>query len=180
MRIIAGTAGGRRLLAPSGNTTRPMTDRVRESLFSSIAARIPNSRVFDLYAGTGSLGLEALSRGAGMVTFVERDRRALEALRRNIESVGLGGTVVAGEVDGFLARGGTDCDIAFVDPPYALSLPSLVETVGNLSHLVARDGLVIVHRRSGEEPPAGITGLAIVDERNYGSAVIWRYAKEDT
>lgn len=180
MRIIAGTARGRRLLAPPGLTTRPMTDRVRESLFSSIAPWIPDGNVLDLYAGTGSLGLEASSRGATEVTFVERDRRALEKLRRNIESVGLGGTVVAGDVDAFLSRAEANYDLAFVDPPYSLPLPSLVETLGNLSQRVVGDGLVIVHRRSGEEPPTGITSLALVDERDYGSAAVWRYAKEDT
>jgi 16S rRNA (guanine966-N2)-methyltransferase len=157
-----------------------MTDRVRESLFSSIAAMIPESTVLDLYAGTGSLGLEALSRGAAGVTFVERDRKALQALRRNIDAVGLGGEVVAREVDSFLDRSDAHCDLAFVDPPYAVTLPSLMTTVGKLALLVDPGGLVIVHRRSGEEPPLEIGGLALSDERGYGSAVLWRYEKENT
>ena len=180
MRIIAGVARSRRLVGPPGQTTRPMTDRVRESLFSSIAAWIPNSVILDLYAGTGSMGLEALSRGAGAVTFVERDRAALEALRKNIETVGLGGVVVAGDVDGYLDRASGPVDVAFVDPPYAVPLPSLVETLERLSSLLAEDGIAIVHRRSGEEPPAVVAGLTLVDERSFGSAVLWRYAKEQT
>lgn len=179
MRIIAGQAHGRRLVGPPGQTTRPMTDRVRESLFSSITARIPGSVVLDLYAGTGSMGLEALSRGAAEVTFVERDRKALEALRRNIEAVGLGGAVVAADVDSFLDRSDTNCDLAFVDPPYAVALPSLQTTVGKLARLVSENGLVVVHRRSGEEPPRDMGGLVLTDERGYGSAVLWRYEKEN-
>lgn len=178
MRIISGTARSRRLVGPPGQTTRPMTDRVRESLFSSIAACIPDSVVLDLYAGTGSMGLEALSRGAADVTFVERDRNALNALRKNIETVGLGGRVVSGEVERFLNRARGPVDIAFVDPPYAVALPSLMETMTKLSRVLAQDGMAIVHRRSGEQPPSVIAELDLVDERTYGSAVLWRYTKE--
>jgi len=178
MRIISGTARSRRLIGPPGKTTRPMTDRVRESLFSVIAAWIPGSVVLDLYAGTGSMGLEALSRGAAAATFVERDREALAALRKNIETVGLGGTVIAGDVDRFLDRAGGPIDVAFVDPPYAVALPSLLETMTKLSPLLTQDGVAIVHRRSGEKPPSVIAALELVDERKYGSAVLWRYTKE--
>ena len=180
MRIIAGSARSRRLVGPPGLTTRPMTDRVRESLFSSIAAWLPDSVVIDLYAGTGSMGLEALSRGAADVTFVERDREALAALHKNIETVGLGGRVVPGDVDGFLDRARGPVDVVFVDPPYAVALPSLMETMAKVSRLLADDGLAIVHRRSGEEPPEEIAGLSLVAEREYGSAVLWRYAKENS
>jgi len=180
MRIISGSARGRHLLGPPGKTTRPMTDRMRESLFSSIAAWIPGSNVLDLYAGAGTLGLEALSRGASAATFVEQDRKAVTVLRRNIEAVGLGGAVIAGDVDSFLDRSRSDCDLAFVDPPYAVALPSLLETVGRLAPLVTQDGLVIMHRRSGEEPPAEIGSLAFVAERAYGSGMLWRYQKERT
>lgn len=180
MRIIAGIARSRRLVGPPGQTTRPMTDRVREALFSSIAAWLPDAIVLDLYAGTGSMGLEALSRGAAEVTFVERDRAALDVLRKNIETVGLGGRVIAGDVGTYLDRASGPVDVAFVDPPYAVALPSLVETVQKLSPLLVQDGIAIVHRRAGEEPPVSIADLALIDERRYGSAVLWRYAKEQT
>jgi len=179
MRIIAGRARSRRLVAPPGQTTRPMTDRVRESLFSSIAAWIPGSAVLDLYAGTGSMGLEALSRGADAATFVEQDRAALAALRQNIETIDLGGDVVAGDVGAFLSRAEGPIDIAFVDPPYAVALPSLMEIMQKLAPLLTSDGIVIVHRRTGEDPPESVADLALVDERVYGSAVLWRYAKEE-
>ena len=125
------------------------------------------------------MGLEALSRGAAEATFVERDREALKVLKRNIETVGLGGTVVAGDVDRFLDRSRSRYDLAFVDPPYAVTLASLVETVSRLSTLMAPDALVVVHRRSGETPPTGIGALTLVDERKFGGAVLWRFAKED-
>lgn len=165
-------------MGPPGQTTRPMTDRMREALFSSIAVLVPESVVLDLYAGTGSMGLEALSRGAATVTFVEQDRSALKALRTNIEAVGLGGNVVAGDVDGFLRRAFGSFDLVFVDPPYAVTLPSLVETLTKVSPLLAQNGLVVVHRRRGEQPPELIDDLALIEQRRYGGAELWRYAKE--
>ena len=180
MRIIAGSARSRRLIGPPGTTTRPMTDRVRESLFSSIAAWLPESHVLDLYAGSGSMGLEALSRGAASATFVEQDRHALQALRTNIETVGLGGRVVAGEVDRFLAANTGQFDLAFVDPPYVVALPSLVETMTKLSPRLAQGGLAVVHRRRGDDPPVVIDDLVLCDQRQYGGAELWRYEKEQT
>jgi len=102
-------------------------------------------RVLDLYAGTGSLGLEALSRGASNATFVEQDRQALVALRANVAAVGLGGDVVAGSVEAFLSRGGEPFDLAFVDPPYAVPLASLNDV---LSRLTAR----LTNGRGGAPP----------------------------
>jgi 16S rRNA (guanine966-N2)-methyltransferase len=180
MRIIAGIARSRRLIGPPGQTTRPMTDRMREALFSSIAAWVPESDVLDLYAGSGSMGLEALSRGAASATFVEQDRHALNALRTNIEMVNLGGRVVAGDVDRFLDRGSGRFDLVFVDPPYAVALPSLVETITKVSPLLAQSGLVVVHRRRGDDPPAVIAELVRSDQRRYGGAELWRYEKEQT
>ena len=125
MRVVAGTLGGRRLVAPpSGNgpaTTRPTTDKVREAVFNALQSRQPleDLTVVDLFAGSGALGIEALSRGAGHCTFVERDRRALDALRTNLQQLGLTGraTVVAGDV---MARVGSlpACDLVLADPPY--------------------------------------------------------------
>lgn len=178
MRIIGGVARSRRLVGPPGQTTRPMTDRVREALFSSIAAWIPDGVVLDLYAGSGSIGLEALSRGATDVTFVERDPTALATLNTNVAAIGLGGRVVAGDVDHFLERTQGPVDVVFVDPPYAVALPSLLETMTKLSPLLADDGIAVVHRRSGEEAPESVSDLVLIAERKYGSAVLWRYAKE--
>ena len=165
-------------MAPPGDTTRPMTDRMRESLFSSIAHRIPGARVLDLYAGSGSMGLEALSRGAESVMFVESDRGALTALRANIDALSIGGSVSASDVDTFLSRGRDEYDLAFVDPPYAVPLASVVETVVKLSSLLAQGAVVVVHRRRGEDWPARIEDLSLVDQRRFGGAELWRYEKE--
>ena len=178
MRIIAGKAKSRRLVAPEGDTTRPMTDRMRESLFSSIGFVVPGAEVLDLFAGSGSMGLEALSRGANGATFVERDRGALEALRTNVDALGVGGRVIASDVDAFLGRCREAFDIAFVDPPYAVPLASVVETATKLSPLLTQGAVVVVHRRHNEELPAAIADLTLVDQRRFGGAGLWRYEKE--
>jgi 16S rRNA (guanine966-N2)-methyltransferase len=155
-----------------------MTDRMRESLFSSIASWLPEAEILDLYAGSGSLGLEALSRGAAAATFVETDRQALSALRANLVTVGLGGDVAGIDVDRFIDSSSGRYDLVFVDPPYDLPLASVIETITKLSPLVRDGGLVVVHRRRGEEWPAAIGELVLVDERRFGGADLRRYEKE--
>lgn len=122
MRVVAGTARGRRLVVPDGDHTRPTGDRVRESVFNSLYSlgAVEGARVIDLFAGSGALGIEALSRGAAHCTFVENDRRALAALRDNIETLGFGETaqVVAADGPGFL-RNDVQFDLFLLDPPYA-------------------------------------------------------------
>lgn len=169
-RIVAGVAGGRRLAVPPKGT-RPTSDRVREALFSAVesAVDLDGARVLDLYAGSGALGLEALSRGAATATFVESASGALAVLRKNVASVGLPGVVRAGKVAAVLLGGSAEpFDLVLADPPYA------VEDLGaELSSLVAGGwvgpgSLVIVERsrRAGEltwpEP------LAPLKVRHYG------------
>lgn len=183
MRVIAGTAKGRRLQGPPGRSTRPMTDRAKEGLFSAIAAHLPGARVLDLYAGSGSLGLEAVSRGAAAAVFVERDRAALRALRANVVATGLGGEVVAADVEDALAgrRGplvGEPFDLAFVDPPYDDSLASVEATLAALVPWLAAGALVVVHRCTGEPRPE-CSGLEPAGDRAYGTAMLWRYVKEN-
>src|SRR5436309_4205711 len=120
MRIVAGEWGGRTLRAPPGGRTRPTADRVREALFS-ILGPIDGLRVLDLFAGSGALGIEALSRGAAQATFVERARPALTALRANLEALEISAEVHAGDARAFLrnaAQAGRTYDLVFVDPPY--------------------------------------------------------------
>jgi 16S rRNA (guanine966-N2)-methyltransferase len=157
-RVIAGEAGGRRLAVPDGRDTRPTSDRAREGLFatiSSVVGSLAGVRVLDLYAGSGAVGLEALSRGAGHVLLVESDVRAGRVIRENIEAIGLAGAeVVTDRVERVLARGpapsaaGSRYDIVFADPPYAL--PG--EDVSRMLALLA----------GGDDPPrpprAGIAG----------------------
>src|SRR6266487_686395 len=134
-RVIGGEAGGRRLAVPRGTSTRPTSDRAREGLFASVLSELGSlagKRVLDLYAGSGAVGLEALSRGAGHVLLVEHGARATRVIRENIEAIGLPGAVLAADrVERVLARGpapaggqdGTEggrYDVVFADPPYAL------------------------------------------------------------
>ncbi len=177
MRVIAGAAKGRRLAGPKGHATRPMTDRAREALFSSLGTGVAGAEVVDLYAGTGSLGLEALSRGAASATFVERDRGALAALRRNVEAVGLGGKVVARDVAAFLEGECGPYAIAFVDPPYAVSLASLADVLRLLDHRLAPGATIVVHRRAGQPAPESPPSWGRAAERRYGDSVLYRYQK---
>lgn len=123
MRVVAGTARGRRLDAPEGRDTRPTTDRVREAVFNALGSldALADATVVDLFAGSGALGIEALSRGATHATFVERDRRARAVVAANLERCGLAGraTVVEADAERYLAGGVGPFDVALLDPPYA-------------------------------------------------------------
>ena len=170
MRIIAGTAKGATLRAASKGT-RPMTGRARESLFSIIAGHLPAAEVLDLYAGSGSLGLEALSRGAVHAVFVEWGRDAARILRANVDSVGLGGSVIERDVAVALMSLNRVFDVVFVDPPYSDEDTDVEAVLAQVDRLLAPDGLVIVHRqaRSAFGVPEFLTST---DERRYGDAVI--------
>ena len=148
-----------------------MTGRARESLFSIIAGRLPASEVLDLYAGTGALGLEALSRGADSAVFVERGKSAAQILGENIDAVGLGGSIVPRDVASALPSLTRLFDLVFVDPPYADDDSDVEWVLAELDRLLAPDGLVVVHRqaRSAFGVPDFLTST---DERRYGDAVI--------
>lgn len=180
-RVIAGTAGGRRLAVPPGARTRPTSDRTREALFSAVESMrgaLQGARVLDLYAGSGAVGLEALSRGAAAALLVEADARALRTLRANVRALGLLGARVAAEkVERALAGppDGPAYDVVFADPPYALA-DAVVETV--LRALVdqgwlATDAVVVVERASRSEPLRWPAGLLGVRERRYGEGTLW-------
>jgi 16S rRNA (guanine966-N2)-methyltransferase len=180
-RVIGGVAGGRRLGVPAGRNTRPTSDRAREGLFGTVLAlcgSMDGLRVLDLYAGSGAVGLEALSRGAGHVLFVEADSRAARVIRDNIDAVGLpGGELVTDRVDRVLDRGPGEgrYDLVVADPPYAL--PG-AEVTGMLAALAGRGWLapgavVAVERdtRSGAVGwPAGYTPDR---SRRYGDTTFW-------
>ncbi|WP_280416392.1 16S rRNA (guanine(966)-N(2))-methyltransferase RsmD [Nocardia carnea] len=176
-RIVAGTAGGRRLRVPPAGT-RPTSDRVREALFSSIEARmdLDGVRVLDLYAGSGALGLEALSRGAGAALLVESDRRAAAVLRANISDLGLTAAQVrVGAVAQVLTQAGAgDFDLVFADPPYDLPTAAVEADIGALAAhgWLAEDALLLVERsiRSAEMTwPAGFARRA---PKRYGETRI--------
>lgn len=184
-RIIAGTARGRRLAVPRGEVTRPTSDRAREGLFSTLdgLAPISGARVLDLYAGSGALGLEALSRGAAHALLVEDDRRAVDALRTNIDTVGLDGAVAVlspvqrlaasdpGQVSGAVAP----YDIVFADPPYRLPDHQLGAVLGELNRVgwLAAQAVLVVERSSRADPWVWPTPLLPIRDRRYGEALLW-------
>lgn len=176
MRIIAGEAKGRKLRRPVEGT-RPFTDRNREALFSSMGHLVEGAAVLDLYAGVGSLGLEALSRGADEATLVEWNPAAVVVLRENVSAVGLGGRVVSGDVSDFIEEAPGPFDLVFVDPPYELPLASVEEVLEQLVDQLNPNAHVVVHRRFGEAAPRLPADLELVWERRYGDAQIWRFSK---
>lgn len=177
MRIIGGLAKGRRLRSPVGQGTRPMTDRAREAIFNIID--VTDADVLDLFAGVGSLGLEALSRRAGSCVFVEQDRATCRIIEANVDTVGLGGVVRCREVGrylGSLAPTDGAYDLIFVDPPYAMELASVEQVLADLDPHLREGGYVILHRPTGERAP--VAPWTLDDERTYGGTHLWWYRKE--
>ncbi|WP_329137033.1 16S rRNA (guanine(966)-N(2))-methyltransferase RsmD [Streptomyces sp. NBC_01476] len=180
-RVIAGAAGGRRLAVPPGTGTRPTSDRAKEGLFSawlSLRGTLEGSRVLDLFAGSGAVGLEALSRGAEHVTLVEADARAARTVRENVAALRLpGADVRAGRAEKVIAGPAPErpYDVLFLDPPYDVPDDDLREILLTLvtNDWLAAEALVTVERRTrgGEfRWPAGFAGLR---SRRYGEATLW-------
>lgn len=175
MRITGGRLSGRRLTVPAGDV-RPTADRVRESLFTRLGD-LSGARVLDLFAGSGALGFEALSRGAASVVFADHSPAALAAVRRNAEALGVADAVELqrGDAVALLRRfaGTAPFDLVFLDPPYASDRlgEALAELVAN--GLLAPGGLVVAEADRRHPPPA-VAGLAVVDERRYGdTSITW-------
>ena len=174
--ICGGRLRGVHLAVPPGLSTRPTRSRVREALFSIVAGRLPGARVLDLYAGSGALGLEALSRGAAHATFVERDPRALDCLRRNIAACRLAPEQHALLVTDAQALAATQAfDIVLADPPFALRdpLPPALLQPGALT----ADGLLVLEQPGARIAPLRLGTLALRDSRPYGTtSSLWIYA----
>lgn len=173
MRVIAGTHRGRRLEAPAGRATRPTSDRVREAVFSILGERVRGARVLDLFAGSGALGIEALSRGAARATFVDHAAPAIAAIRANLRRLGLcdRATVLQRDVLRALGRA-SECtdqyDLVFIDPPYRI-VRTLGPRFAALPALLAPGATVVTE--SGRGDPA-LTELPLQRERQYGHTVI--------
>ena len=185
-RIIGGTAGGRRLRTPSGEATRPTSDRVREALFSTLDSRLGSLtglRVLDLYAGSGAVGLEAMSRGAGVVTAVESDRRTARLVGQNVQALGFRGVeVLAHPVTRVLGQHPrAPYDVVFADPPYALENAEVEQVMALLvAHEWLATGSVLVLERSARSvEPAWPEGLVRERSKEYGETVLW-YVRADS
>ena len=172
MRIIAGSRKGARIFAPKGRDTRPTADRVREAAFNLLGpGAAEDATVLDLFAGSGAMGLEALSRGAARATFVESDREACRAINGNLDKLGLeGATVLCQDALAALradARGATRYDLVLIDPPYAM-LAGLLPTLDRyLPPVLSPGGLLGVESAAREEP---VLGLPLRTSRRYGAA----------
>ncbi|MET8230497.1 16S rRNA (guanine(966)-N(2))-methyltransferase RsmD [Micromonospora sp. NPDC005298] len=180
-RIVAGTLGGRRIAAPPGAGTRPTSDRVREALFSAVESEVDldGARFADLYAGSGAVGLEALSRGAGHVLLVESDPRAARVIRENVTTLRAGAAVrlVTGKVATVLAAGpdGGGYDVVFADPPYAVpdaEITALLTTLVEGGWLVP-DALVVVERSRRTREFDWVEGITPQRSRRYGETTLW-------
>jgi 16S rRNA (guanine966-N2)-methyltransferase len=180
-RIIAGSHGGRRLSAPAGAQTRPTSDRVREALFSALETMIDLSgaRVADFFAGSGAVGLEALSRGADHALLVESDARAARVIRDNIVAlrVGSAARLVTGKVSQVLTGppDGGAYDLVFADPPYAVGDDEIEEMLKALlaNAWLAPDAVVAVERSSRGDPLSWVDGITADRSRRYGETTLW-------
>ena len=180
IRVIAGQFGGRKIDAPdfSNSRTKPMGERIRNAMFNKVGAEIEGARVLDVFAGTGSVGLEALSRGASSVTFVERDKIAQKILAKNIALLGCEGQteVVRTSVNNWLETASPEnYDIIFADPPY--HDPQL-STVSKLFGILKPNGLMVLSNPGrGEGPNLANTGIVVVDNRSYGNAFLTSFRR---
>ena len=180
MRVIAGSHRGRRLSGPRGISLRPTSDKVKEALFSILGARIPGCRFLDLYAGTGAIGIEALSRGARLVTFVESDPKAMHLIRKNLVACGMldRADLRVGSVHTFLRQREHRNDpyhVVFADPPYAdqTALALVLESweVG----VVADGGVMVIEQDARALPPAGTERVQLLRRYEYGDTALLRY-----
>ncbi len=184
MRVIAGTAGGLKLKAPGGLATRPTSDRVREALFAILGPTVEAANFLDLFAGSGAVGIEALSRGASRAVFVERSRYTQEIILENLLKTSLGARaqllrLPAERAIVVLAKAREEFQLVFLDPPYNKALvPKMMElAVG--SNLIANGGLVIAETLSKEELPASVGPLNLYRRAEYGQTALNFYKNED-
>ncbi len=181
MRVITGTAKGKRLKEVPGNTTRPITDRAKEALFGILGNWITGARVLDLFGGTGAVGIEALSRGAAQVTFVEKAPAALRVIRHNLQQTSLSAnaSVIKGDAFKILAQTpAAPYDIIYIAPPQYKGLwEKALALVDRRPDLLAEDGIAIAQIHPKEFKDLSLTNLSLYDQRKYGSTLLCFYEK---
>lgn len=179
MRVIAGEYKGRRLATPRDYSVRPTTDKVKEALFSILADVIPESRVLDLFSGTGNLGIEALSRGAELCVFVDNSKDSLKLIKENIEycRAGNNAKVIAGDYKKALMRANEQFDVILLDPPYDGGyLENCFELIDEYD-VLDDDGVIVAEHRKEEKLPEHIYGFEKIKERKYGIIMLSIYKK---
>ena len=186
MRVIGGECKGRRLVPVKGLSTRPTSDKVREAVFDILQGRFPCKKALDLFAGTGAMGIEALSRGAQEATFVDSDNAALAVIRKNLDACGLPARALVLKRDvksalRLLAGKGESFDLIFIDPPYASSLAGEALTELDGLGLLAPGGTVVLEssKRALMPPDMGLNKMELVDERRYGDTLVRFYEEKD-
>ncbi|MBK9121985.1 MAG: 16S rRNA (guanine(966)-N(2))-methyltransferase RsmD [Chloroflexi bacterium] len=175
-RVIAGTAKGRRLKLVPGDTTRPIMDRVKEALFSILGRRVYDAQVLDLFAGTGAVGIEALSRGAAHCIFVDLERRAIDTIRDNLKTTGLAGSAEVRRANAFQVLSGpvTPCDVIYVAPPqYRTLWADTLHALDATPQWLAPGGVIVVQIDPKERAPIALNHFSPYDERRYGSTLLW-------
>ena len=180
MRVITGSARGMKLATPEGMDVRPTTEKVKESIFNIIQFDIPGARVLDLFAGSGQLGIEALSRGASYCTFVDRSAYSLEFVKQNLEHTKLAtsGAVVKNEDSlGFLRKSKDTFDIAFLDPPYRKQI--INEVLPLLVPRMSDGGIIVCETAREEELPQEVDGFSVYRDYNYSKIKLTIYKKTE-
>jgi len=177
MRVISGSARGRRLKTPEDDRIRPTTDNVKESIFNIIQFDIEGRRVLDLFAGTGQLGIECLSRGAESVVFTDQSREAVQLIRENLKSCGLRATVLQQDALSYLRSGG-HFDLIFVDPPYDSNLYETVLEIINSVDILSDGGIIVCESRREKILPEMCMPYRKRREYNYGKVKLTLYTKE--
>lgn len=179
MRVITGTARGRRLITLEGEDVRPTTDRVKEALFSIIQFEIEGRKILDLFAGSGQLGIEALSRGAKSAVFVDLSKKSVEVVKQNLESTGLGKNAIVLNTDSiaFAASRADRYDIAFLDPPYRTGL--LQKALPLTANIMNEGGVIICEAPFDEELPEEVGSFKMTKEYKYGKIKLVTYRFEE-
>ena len=178
MRVITGSARGRKLREPANYDIRPTTDQVKEAIFNIVQFDVEGRRVLDLFGGTGQLGIEAASRGAGSVTIVDASRDAIKLIRENVETCGLKVRVVQGDAVGFLRSGGK-FDLIFIDPPYDSELAEIaLKTIKEID-ILSEGGIIVCETRREKLLPQLDSPYRMRKEYRYGKVKLTVYSKEN-
>lgn len=175
MRVITGSARGRKLSAPEGLDTRPTTDLVKEAVFSVIHFVVPYANVLDLFAGSGQMGIEALSRGASKAVFLDHSRKALEVIRQNLQATGFAkqAKVLSGDAEAFLQNAVDKYDIIFLDPPYNQGYPQ--KLLPFLAKPLSENGIVLYEHDKNEVLPDETEELILKKRYRYGRSMVSSY-----
>jgi 16S rRNA (guanine966-N2)-methyltransferase len=180
MRVTGGIGKGRRLKVPAGSRVRPTSDKVKQALFNILGGKISGAVFLDLYAGTGGIGIEALSRGAGKVVFVDDARDSLHVIKKNVEQTGFveHAQIIALQVEKFFKKASGQFDIVFLDPPYTLEQEPLLNSIAE-SGILKPDSIVVAEHFKKQPSPARAGKLALYREALYGDTVLAFYKLQE-